>query len=456
MTRAHERNLKAGPAKRFPGRNAGGSVMPFIALSVILLTGTLGICSDLMRDYQAVRELKFAAQQAALYALSLSTTAGGVYNPAGISSALLNSSLTINNVAQSGPGQSSVAWSAPVSFSQSDIVFFTNPADNNEAFLRLTARRQGLTALKQFFLPLLFTGLNSSLPASVQIFNTAQTVEVLGQPATRIGAGPPAGQTSLARDGDLYGCAALPLAISYQQFAALVAASATSSSVPVTLDLVSSSSSGSKTSPGHIPAALVNLSATTGSTNYYNSAAGALPVSQLQSQLAYFSSSSSAPSQGVVPPTFVEVGAQLSAFDPAAPAFSAAKVLPLTLSLFNQLPSRYYVLPVIAGSTPNLAASTSPNAVNTVVGFAYARIVSPNISPTSYSVDAVLSVSPPLRNASSAAGMAALSTSSGGLIPASGAIFSPRLADPVSGGVTRRLPGIALAPALSPRFASAQ
>jgi hypothetical protein len=429
--------------------------MPFIALSVILLMGAIGMCSDLMRDFQAVRELKYAAQQAALYALSLSTSAGGVYNQANVTNALLNPSVIINNVAQIGPVKDGGAWSGPVSFADSDIQYVVNPSDINETFLRLTARRQGLDSLKQFFLPLLFTGLNTSLPKSIQIFSTAQTVEVLGQPATRIGAGPPASQATAGRGSDLYGYAALPLAISYQQFASLVSANASASAVPVTLDLVSSASSG-KVAAGHIPAAFVNLSATTGSINYYNGAAGALPVSQLQSQLAYFSSSAASASQAIIPPTFVEVGARLSAYDPAAASFTAAKVLPITFALFNQLPVRYYVLPVIAGGSPSLATSASPNAVNTVVGFAYVRIANPNISSSSSSVNATLSASPPLRNASSAAGIAALPTSAGGVIPASGAIFFPRLADPVSGGVTHRLPGIALAPALSPRFASAQ
>ncbi len=224
--------------QRSPGlRSQGGSLMPFIAVSVILLMGTAGIVTDLMRNFQAVRELKYAAQATALYALSLSTTAAGVFSQTAVQNAILAPTTNWSNNAQIGPSQSNGTWTAPVLFGSGDISLVPNPADNSESFLRLTARRQGATSLAQFFLPLLFSGLNSALPQSIKTFDTAQTVEVLGQPATRIGAGPPPGALTNARASDLYGYAALPLAISSQGFVDLLGANQGAASIPCTVDL---------------------------------------------------------------------------------------------------------------------------------------------------------------------------------------------------------------------------
>jgi hypothetical protein len=428
--------------------------MPFIAVCVILLMGTAGIATDLMRNFQAVRELKFAAQATALYALSLSANATGVYSQSSIQDAILAPTTIILNNAQIGPNSQSPLWTAPVLFAGGDIQFAQNPNDNSESFLRLTARRQAATALGQFFLPLLFTGLNTALPNSVKTFATAQTVEVLGQPATRIGAGPPAAQLTSARAADLYGCAALPLAISLQQFATIVNAKQGTSSVPAVIDLVSSTNTVAL--PGHIPAAFVNLTATAGGATYYAGAQGRLAVAQLQGLLAYFASGAPSQASAPSPPSNVETGFQLSAYDPADPNFVARQNQAQTIALINSLPTRQYIIPVIAGGQPLLATANSPNVLNTVVGFAYVRLPKQNLTTQPFSLNLTFVLSPPLRNASSAAGLASWPLGTNNLMPSPAAPFMPRAYDSGSGGVTLRFPGVALAPALSPRPLNAQ
>jgi hypothetical protein len=448
-------NLYSNPGhtrRQPPGRSGSGLIMPFVALSVILLMGTAGIATDMMRNFQAVRELKFAAQETALYALSLSTTAGGVYLQSSIQDAILTPTTTLSNNAQIGPNAQSQAWTAPVLFAPEDILFVQNPADNAESFLQLTARRQGATALGQFLLPLVFTGFNSALPQSIQTFDTAQTIEVLGQPATRIGAGPPLGQTTSARAADFTGCAALPIAITYQQFASAVASKqGTANDVPAVVNLVSS------TNPNAInPAAFVNLTATSGGVTYYGGAQGTLAVAQLKGLLSYFTAGAGSQAITAIPPSNIETGFQLSAYDPADPSFTGSQNQAQIVSLVNNLPARTYVLPVVSGGQGNqllLATANNPNALNTVVGFAYVRfpqkqtLTSP---PFSLSFEFVASP-PPLRNVSSAAGLASWPLGTSNLMPAPLVVFLPRAYDSASGGVTPRFPGVALAPALSPR-----
>ncbi len=430
-------------------RSQRGVLMPFLAVCVILLMGTAGIATDMMRNFQAVRELKYAAQATALYALSLSSSAAGNFSQSAVQAAIVSPTTSWSNNAQIGPNQSNGPWTAPVLFSDGDISFVPNPADNSESFLQLTARRQGATSLAQFFLPLLFTGLNSALPQSVRTFATAQTVEVLGQPATRIGAGPPPGNLTSARAMDLYGYAALPLAISSQQFAAIVAANQGATGIPCTLDLVSSTNP--KALAGHIPAAFINLTATAGGVTNYAVAQGQLAQTQLQSLLSYFSTTASNSPSSANPPGAVECGGQVSAYDPADPSFSAGNNQAQLVALVNSLPPRTYILPVIAGSQPLLAGVKTPNVLNTVVGFAYVQWPKQNLGAQPFALSLTFVPSPPLRNASSAAGLASWPLGTSNLMPAPAFPFLPRAFDPASGGVTARLCGVALAPALSPR-----
>ncbi|MBS1996864.1 MAG: hypothetical protein JSS86_11155 [Cyanobacteria bacterium SZAS LIN-2] len=420
--------------------------MPFLALSVILLMGAAGIVTDLMRDFQTVRELRYAAQATALYAASYSAAATGAYNQSAVQNAITTPGTALTNSAQIGPTQVYKQGAAPVVFEATDAAFVSNPADAGETFLKLTARRQGPTSVAQFFLPLLFTGLNTALPKSIRTFDTTQSIEVIGQPATRIGAGPPSAQSGVSRSDDFYGYAALPIAISYQQFASAVGAAQGAASVTRTIDFVSSANAA--VLPGHIPAAFVNLAATAGNVNYHDTAQGALAVGQLQGLLSYFAL---AGQSAALAPACIETGSPISAFDPADPAFTSGQNQTKIAALVNALPDRTYILPVVAGSQPLLATAQAVNVRNTVVGFAYARITKPSVSAQPFSVNITFVPSPPLRNVASAAGLATLPPNAGNFLPAPALVFQPRTFDAASGGVTSRYPGVAMAPALSPR-----
>ncbi len=431
-------SCRLAPAKRdtrFSGTK--GSVTPFLVMSVFLLLVTMGISTDLMRDFETTNQLEFAAQTAALYALSLTTNSDGSYSfnnaQTNIQNAILNASGFAWNLAQFGP-QNNV-WSKAVTFSTNDIQFANNPLDQNEFFVQLTGSRRGADALQQFFLPLAYVNFSSaSLPLTK--VSPAKVVEVFGQPASRIGAGVPAASQSNTRAQDFIGFATLPFAISNQQFANI--ASPSQISTTYIIDLVSSSSTGAA-QPGHIKGCFVNVSGTGSSSgNYYGNAQGPQAINQLISLLAYFTSGN-----GSVLPTNVERGSLLGAFDPAT--FTATQQTSISQAV-SQLPNRFYIIPVLAND-PNFAGNN-----NTVIGFARFKLDSVNtVGSTITSLTMDIGESIPVRNASSATGFYTVSNSSNTPMPAPVYPFLPRQYDTASNGITIRQRGVILAPALSPR-----
>lgn len=193
--------------------------MPFVVMSVFLLFVTLGISTDFMRDFETASELSFAAQSAALYALSLATNSDGSYSlssaQTNISNAVINASSASWNAAQFGPQNNK--WSKPVIFSSSNIKFVSNPLDSSEFFVQLTASRQGADALVQYFLPLAYANFTKIILPLSQVA-PIEIVEVFGQPASRIGAGVPVGAQPGTRNADFSGFATMPFAISNLQF----------------------------------------------------------------------------------------------------------------------------------------------------------------------------------------------------------------------------------------------
>lgn len=423
-----------GSRTRCAGGNNRGSVMPFVVMSMFLLFVTVGISTDFMRDFETASQLGFAAQAAALYGLSLATNPDGSYSytsaQSNISNAILNAPSW--NIAQFGPQNQK--WSKPVSFSATDIQYVTNPSDQKEFFLQLKASRQGSDSLVQFFLPLAYANFSSSvLPLST--VSPAKVIEVFGQPATRIGAGAPASSAAGSRDGDFVGFATLPLAISNNQFAA---ATASPAGTIFTIDMVSSTTKTS-TQPGHIKGCFVNVAGSGSSGNYYSSATGSQGIAQLIAMLNYFASGNSS-----VIPTNVESGSVLGAFDPNA--MTGAQQTSIS-QVFSLLPSRYYIIPVLAGD-PSFAGNN-----NTVVGFARMRLDTVNtINGAITSLVMDIGESIPLRNASSATGFSSVSNNSNSPMPAPVFPFLPRQYDYASNGINPRLTGIILAPALSPRM----
>lgn len=417
-----------------------GSIMPFIAVTAIVLMGALGICTDLQRDFQAASELQFAAESAAIYGLSLSTNADGSYSLAeaqsNISTALESSYAAINS-AELGPQtlSQSPPWSGPVTFAPSDINFVQNPnlSDSNDFFLQLTGRRDGNNALMQFFLPILGTSIAKQLPPS--FVNSVQTVEVIGQPASRIGAGALSVENGM-RANDLVGFASLPLAISNQQFAQIADPSQTTTNY--TVDLVSSQSVGNSLAPNHLKGCFVNP--VLDSSQAYASASGDQSIDQFKGLFNYF-----AGQQQAIAPSLLERGSALAAFDPLDPAF-VARQAEINQSVLQLPINQYYIIPVLAND-PTFVGS------NEVVGFARLLLAGQptivNGAITSFSVQ--LGDSVPVRNAVAVAGSSNLDTSGSTMMPAPVYPFLPRQIDLASGGISARARGIVMAPSLSPR-----
>jgi len=426
-------------------RAKSGAVLPFIAVCVTLLLGAVGICVDLQRDFQAAAELSFAAQTAAIYGLSMSTNADGSYSLANAESNITTAVLSVYasaNSAQIGPqsNASNSPWSAVVTFAQTDVAFVQNPnpADTNDLFVQLTARRTKQNALKQFFLPLLCTTLTGSPSTNLPLsqINSAQTIEVIAQPATRIGGGslsPLAG----SRAADLAPFAAFPLAISNQQFAQIAANAKAGNSY--TIDLVNSNTVGNTAASGHIKGSFVNL--VMADAQAYSAAQGEVAINQLEGLLGYFNASQ----QQTLAPAMVEAASQLNAFDSADPTFGNRQAE--INQVLSQIPSNsYYIIPVIAND-PAFAAS------NQVVGFARLLITGRPITNNGQviGIPVQLGDSIPVRNAVTAAGISSFDPTGQTFLPAPVFPFQARRIDPVSGGITARNRGVVMAPCPSPR-----
>jgi hypothetical protein len=456
-------------------RNKGadtGAVMPFVAMALCLLLITAGICIDLMRAFETVHQLEFGAQTAALYGLSLSTNAlTGSYSTAQAQTNILTAIAQVAdgawNSAQSGPQNGFLPggiWSSPVTFGPTQFV--TNPLDPTEFFVQVTAQRTGMDALQQFFIPLAYVGLppNGGIPPQVQTAALYSTVEVLGQPATRIGYGPPVGSAPGTRAGALYPFAALPIAISNQQFAAMAIPTNNPAQAGFTIDLVTSTSQeySETPPPGHVKGCLVNVAGTgSGSgANFYGPAVGETAIEQLEGLLSYFGAVSE---QQPIAPALVEAGSsQLSAFDPANASNTSDPDINTTqlLNVLATLPTVNAANIAINYIVPVLANDPSFTANNTVVGFAYLQLAAPFVESSNTNTLNTLSItmapSVPVRNASSATGFSSIPGNTGNLMltppfPPLPPPFQPRFVDPTTNGVTQRPQGIVLAPAVSPR-----
>lgn len=434
-------------------RAESGSILPLIALALIVIAGFLAITIDLMRNFQTVRQLQFAADSAAIYGLSYATDSDGSYTmsdaQSNIAAAIKSAGLNSWNSAQSGPDAANDNWQAPVTFSDADITFVSNPNPQDSAafFVQLKARRDGDSALKQFFLPAVYaagTLTGGSIPSGVNQVNTYRISEVVGQPAARIGAGAPLDSPGDSRAAELVGFAALPLAVSNQQFAAI--ADPTQTGTTYTVDLVDSASAeyAGEAPSGHVKGCLANLAAVGDNMTYYGTAQGDLAIDQLEGLLNYFGATTL---QTTLSPGIVERGAMLAGFDPGDPTFQARKG-EISAAL-AQIPQRYYLVPVTRND-PSFSQG------NEVVGFARLKLNGVNVvngAPVSLSFDIGESV--PVRNASFANGLPSVPSAGGSLMPAPVAPFLPLQIDPDTNGLTPRPRGVVLAPAISPRVVGA-
>jgi hypothetical protein len=463
------RNLAPGTR-----RASRAAVLPLVAFIIVLGVAFMAFSVDVMRTAYASSAVRYGAEAAALGAFSASLIRPEqVFSrsqaEANIRQTIGQASGAIDNFswnrAPYGPDSSAqglAAAESAVKFDASDITVVDNPnsADSGDYFLQVRGRRDDSDALKLFFLPLIyaFSGSASSsglpgpaVPAEARLASPHRLVEVIAQPASRIGAGVPrTSSSSASRDQDLSGFATLPVALSNLQFRLLADPNSALSTAPIKITLAPAATSTA------IPAntmrgALVNLTRSASSLNYYNDAVSNTSVNQLLASLAYFSPLVSA---SEIPPALVERGSRLSTFNLSSSLFTSATVQQQLLSQLQKLQlGRSYIFPVLA-SDPNFVTS-GPS--NEVVGFARLRLLStPVIFDQSIALTVMLEPdSVALRNASFANAAAALpssaSSASTGLLPAPVAPFKARVLLPDGVGISTRPHSVVMAPSLSPR-----
>lgn len=468
-------------------RRTRGAVLPLVAFIIVLGVAFMAFSVDVMRTAYASSAVRYGAEAAALGAFSASLTRPEqIFNrsqaEANIRQTINQASGVIDNFAWNsapyGPDssrQGAAAAESAIRFDASDVTIVNNPntADSGDYFLQVRGRRDGSDALKLFFLPMIYafsggpsSGVSAGLPGNAvppesRSASPHRLVEVIAQPASRIGAGVPRGNTS-GREQDLSGFATLPVALSNLQFRLLADPNAARSTASYRLILAPS--------VGALPAntirgALVNLTRSSSSLNYYNDASSNASVNQLLNNLAYFSP---AISNNEIPSALVERGSHLSAFNlststsssSSSSLFSSATVQQQLLTQLQKLPvGRSYIFPVLASDPSFVASGLASAQGNEVVGFARLRLLA---TPVVFDQTIALTVmlepdSVALRNASFANARAVVpsntssGTSSNGMLPAPVMPFSTRVLLSDGIGISTRPHSVVMAPSLSPR-----
>lgn len=420
-------------------------MLPLIVAAMLLFVGLLAFVIDVTRDILAVQQLQFAAESAALDAFSKITSAEGTLAAdRGLSNAqnAVRSSHGSSswNTAPIGPSSLNGEYNAGVTIDSSDVNYAVNPSDENEPMLRVTARRSGENALRFFFLPAIFAmnlAGGSTIPEDAKTASPYRTIEVIGAPASRIGAGAP---RTASAPSSLAGWAVLPLALSYSQYRP--ASSSEESILVYDLDLLDSTNPFVGRAPvGHLRAAFVNVLR---NGDGYGTSQGNPAISELISTWRYFSASEDALA---MPPAVVERGSRFSVFDCGDANFRSRR--PELATVLSRLPTnRNYIVPVIA-SDPVVGQQS------TVVGFAYLRLSRAVMLPPNQNTLALqleFGASLPARNATSTT-LATVPALTGALLPAplSGGPFANRIFDSGNNSFSRRFRGVCMAPVVSAR-----
>jgi hypothetical protein len=427
-----------------------GSVLPIVTFSLLLVVAFLGLAFDVTRNFLAVRQLQFAAQSAALYGLSFATNPDGTYRDEEARNNVLARVLAAGsdgadawNRAPAGPQGAGSPWFSAVRLAAVDVTLVNNPNpdDSSEFFVRVAARRDGSDALTMLFMPALYAMnrlLGQPMPEAAGRASPCRVAEVLGQPASRIGAGAPLDASPGTRAADMARFAALPLALSNEQFAQ--AASTAEIRLTYAVDLVSSSSASQPARPGHIKGAFVNIAKARGTPAYYGEGQGDAAIDELVGLLDYFGEGRHA-----LAPAAVERGSMLAAFDPAHPEFVARKTE--IVGALSRLPlNRPYTIPVVRND-PGFSSG------NEVVGFARFNLVQGVESGSGdFALTLQAAESVPVRNASFANGARLAGAAGTAKLPAPVAPFQARTWLVDSNGVSARPRAVVLAPSLSPRL----
>lgn len=432
-------------------RSRSGSVGPVIVFSLTMIVAFIALSVDVARTVHAAQAIRFAAESAGLHAYRMLFTDDGqrrqgspeelalsaLQEPAGASFAAWN-------FAPSGPKNGTTQTA--VWFDSSDVAVVANASsgDQSDFALRVRARREGADALRMFFLPAIYSfsswsGL--SAPASAYEALPNRTIEIITQPATRIGAGPERGSIASSGGRSLAGFATFPLAISNKQF--FTVAENSRPGARLTIDIVDSTQASTRPAAGsHIKGAFVNV-AGSGGLQYYGNSIGGLAISQLKGTLEYFAGT---PAGAIYCPAMVERGSILSAFDAGEQSFKAEATSILSATSRSISPVRYHALPVLAGDPEFIQR-------NQVIGFARIALIEVTRSATTgdITVSAILGESTPMLNASVGTGFAEIPLLGETAVPAPIAPFRPRAFDPAANTIARRMTGIVMAPTLSPR-----
>ncbi len=448
-------------ASKARSRRSAGAVLPFVAFIIVLGIAFVAFCVDVMRTAYAASAVRYAAEAAALGAFSstLSTPAQSYSRDQAKSnirqaiSQASGSSGVAWNTAPYGPNSAlsgKAAAESAVYFEDADITFVDNPntADSGDYFLQLRGRRDGADSLKLFFLPLIYAFNNAGIgslavvPTEMRFASPQRLVEIIAQPASRIGAGVPRNGGLAQRDQDLIGFATLPIALSNKQFVAL--ANPANSALPAFNLLLSPTTN---IPAGTISGALVNLTPSPSTLAYYNQASSSLNVNQLIANLAYFAPT---PTNNEISSALVERGSLISSFNLNSNLFASATVQQQLVDQLRQLSvGRSYIFPVVE-ENPIFAAGE----VCKVVGFARLRLLAlpTAFSQGNFSLSVALEPdSVALRNASFANARAAIPVNTTAMMPAPIVPFTAR--SRVGEGMSARPRSIVMAPSLSPRTA---
>lgn len=431
-------------------RSSRGAVLPLVAFLLFVGFAFVGFSTDVMRSAYASSYVRYGAEAAALGSFSaMLSDPGQSYDAATAQANIISAigSASAWNTAPYGPDTSSSGFTSvqsAVHFDGSDITFVNNPnSADNDFFLQLRGRRDGNDSLTLFFLPLLYAfnggGVQPTLPAGVSQAHPQRVIEVVAQPATRIGAGAPRSANDV-RSKQLAGFTSFPLAISLRQFAAIADPSNSSAQKIYTIDIGGSQNNSAPIS-GHILGALVNVTPSGSNLNYYGDVSGNLGINQLTNNLNYFGA---APSVNEIPSAVVESGSLLPAFDTSSTIFQQNQQA--VVAQFSKLAvQRSYIFPV-------LAADPVYGSTNKVVGFARLRVLSwPKLATGAMAVAVQLEESIVLPNASFANGARSVPDSFGPM-PAPTAPFTARTLTADGLGLSTRPRAIVMAPSLSPRY----
>lgn len=454
--------------------------MPLVVFSLLLLFAFMALSIDVMRQFYSIERLRYAARAAALDILPFACLDGAgnpdnvaVCNPTGDMQA--NTSVNLNmalardggpnaagaqvNTAPAGSAvDSSRPADQPVLIDSADIrsaaATDDELTDKSELVLRVMARRNGGDALQMAFMPVLFAVTGGAVPPEARRRDQAGLAEVIGQPATRIGAAVPEGATAVRNQAIYRGrLATFPVGLEYADFVgALPAAAAAPPVVSVRVvdpGAASPPSSGTTLLRGYF----LNDSAGSNVSGYYSDARTPPRFDELIGLLRYFDRSAGPPvPQAVRYPRAVESGVSLDCFNSTITSFNNNDLRSVVSSLASTALNRCFILPVVEH------AAGQPSSQISVRGFSWLKLRGVSeLSPGVWNFAFEINESMPLLNCSCTGGMRSIPAVSGQRMaapPTNGPFHMRRL---LSGGniLEPRSRGVVLAPAVSPRVVRA-